>query len=170
MVRPAVLADADQLGRVHVAAWQSTYRGMMPDGFLDGLDPAQRADGWRQHLGSDSPVTSLVAELDGEVVGFANYGPPNDTDLGPDVGELWAINVAPTAWGRGLGRALMDAVLDALHDAGYEHAVLWVADRNERARRFYEIGGWRADGATKVDTFGGTEVREVRYRRPLTPR
>ena len=54
--------------------------------------------------------------------------------------------------------------------AGYEHAVLWVAERNARARRFYEIGGWQPDGATKVDTFGGAEVHEVRYRRPLTPR
>lgn len=165
LVRPVTIADADALGVAHVEAWRAAYRGAMPDEFLDGLDPAARADRWRDILVSGSDAATWVTELDGDVVGFASAGPCRDEDA--DVGEVWAINLAPVAWGRGLGRALMDAALDALRAAGHREAVLWVVDRNERARRFYEIGGWTVDGGTKVDAFGGAEVTEVRYRRPL---
>jgi hypothetical protein len=41
---------------------------------------------------------------------------------------------------------------------------LWVLDTNERARRFYEARGWRADGTSKSDASRGSPVVEVRYR------
>jgi hypothetical protein len=52
---------------------------------------------------------------------------------------------------------------------GFEEAVLWVLDDNPRARRFYELAGWRLNGAVKEDTFLDTPVREVRYRIALAP-
>jgi hypothetical protein len=41
-----------------------------------------------------------------------------------------------------------------------------VLDGNERAIRFYEAAGWRADGR-KVDTFQGAEVVELAYSKAL---
>jgi hypothetical protein len=38
-------------------------------------------------------------------------------------------------------------------------------DSNNRARRFYEAGGWAADGAAKLDDRPGFMLHEVRYRR-----
>jgi RimJ/RimL family protein N-acetyltransferase len=43
--------------------------------------------------------------------------------------------------------------------------VLWVLEANERARRFYERGGWKADGETRVEAISGQPVPQVRYRR-----
>jgi RimJ/RimL family protein N-acetyltransferase len=42
-------------------------------------------------------------------------------------------------------------------------AYLWVFEDNERARRFYERQGWRADTVTKQDRVGGTQIVERRY-------
>ena len=30
-IRPALIADCDAIGAVHVAAWRETYRGLLPD-------------------------------------------------------------------------------------------------------------------------------------------
>jgi hypothetical protein len=38
---------------------------------------------------------------------------------------------------------------------------------NRRARRFYEIAGWVADGADRTTEVHGVLVPEVRYRRRL---
>jgi ribosomal protein S18 acetylase RimI-like enzyme len=105
--------------------------------------------------------------LDGErVVGFVTFGPQEP--LGdPAVGELYAIYVDPGHWDSGYGRALFTAAERGLRDVGYAEAVLWVLATNARARRFYEIAGWAADGGTKVDHRGDLELREVRYRRAL---
>jgi hypothetical protein len=51
--------------------------------------------------------------------------------------------------------------------AKFEQATLWVLDSNIRARRFYEAGGWVADGARKVDESHGFPIAEVRYQRAL---
>ena len=49
-VRSATVADADEIAAIHVLSWQVAYRGLMPQEYLDGLDPAQRAERWRRHL------------------------------------------------------------------------------------------------------------------------
>jgi GNAT superfamily N-acetyltransferase len=100
----------------------------------------------------------------GDTVGFVSVGRGSDPDAGEDTGELFAIYVRRPEWGRGTGRALMDAALAALREHGFRDATLWVLEDNPRTRRFYELAGWHADGATKSDSFFGINVTEIRYR------
>jgi GNAT superfamily N-acetyltransferase len=160
----AEVGDADAIGRVHVSAWQAAYRGQMPDDLLDGMDPIARAATWRERLETGEADPLVVEDDDGEVVGVAHAGPDREH---PERGELWMINLAPEAWGTGLGRALLEAATAKLRDLGYADAVLWVLDGNTRARRFYEAAGWYADGTAKREDMGGMTITEVRYRREL---
>jgi hypothetical protein len=54
--------------------------------------------------------------------------------------------------------------VNVLRDAGFGAAILWVLDGNDRAQRFYEIGGWQLDGAAKDIVIAETTLAEVRYR------
>jgi ribosomal protein S18 acetylase RimI-like enzyme len=165
-VRPATVADAPAMGRLHVRAWQAAYRGHMPDGYLDGLRAEDRAAGWERVLGRGREWgVVLVAEQAGQVTGFANLGPAEDP---PGAGELYAINVDPDAWGTGAGRALLGAAQAELDRMGFAESVLWVLPANARARRFYEIAGWAADGSDRTMEVLGVVVPEVRYRRRST--
>lgn len=167
IVRAASVDDAEALAAVHVRTWQVAYRGKVPQDYLDRLDPSQRVQGWRQWLQRDqAPAGILLLEhsVDG-VVGFINVSPSRDSDTDPEsVGEAKSVYLLPEYWGRGAGRMLMEAGLRRLKEAGYEEVVLWVLDSNRRARRFYEAGGWRADGSTKTDESRGFPLVEVRYR------
>ncbi|WP_222850003.1 GNAT family N-acetyltransferase [Trebonia kvetii] len=171
MVRPARVEDAGQIALVHVRSWQGAYRGLIPQAFLDGLDVAQRTRTWERALAeTDNPRAGvLVADDGGSVVGFVGYFPSRDPDADPDlIGEIGAIYVLPGAWGGGSGRRLMEAALGRLAGAGFTQVTLWVLDSNDRARRFYEAGGWSADGAAKQDDSRGFPLSEVRYRRSLS--
>jgi GNAT superfamily N-acetyltransferase len=106
---------------------------------------------------------TFVAELDGEVVGFASVGACRDED---DAGELYAIYLHPTCWDKGIGRALLERAEESMRAFGFERAMLWVMEGNERGERFYRAAGWKQDGR-KVDTFQGAEVSELRYRKAL---
>jgi RimJ/RimL family protein N-acetyltransferase len=68
----------------------------------------------------------------------------------------------------GAGRALLQAAQAELARLGLEETVLWVLPANARARRFYEIAGWVADGASRTTEVLGVVVPEVRYRRRST--
>lgn len=109
-VRPAVVADAAEVGRVHAAAWQAGYRGIMPDEFLDRLaDPTDR---WTRILTAEAeqppmpqrPLegsrTLLVEDTTGGVLGICSIGGARVED-DPELGELWMLNLDPEAWGTG---------------------------------------------------------------------
>ncbi|MEU4626634.1 GNAT family N-acetyltransferase [Actinoplanes sp. NPDC023801] len=167
IVRPALVNDAEALAAVHVRTWRVAYRGKMRQDYLDQLDPSPRVQGWRQWIQQD-PATAGILLLehaaDG-VVGFITVSPSRDSDTDPEaVGEVKAVYLLPEYWGRGAGRLLMEAGLHRLKAAGFEEVVLWVLESNWRARRFYEAGGWRADGSTKTDESRGFPLAEVRYR------
>jgi ribosomal protein S18 acetylase RimI-like enzyme len=165
-VRRATLADAPAMGRVVVRAWQAAYRGHMPDDYLDGLRAEDRAAYWEGVLGrEDLRGTILVVERDGEVIGFAAVGPSPDPE---GAGELYAINLDPGHWGTGAGRALLGEAQAELARLGFGETVLWVLTGNARARRFYEIAGWVADGSERTGEVFGIKVPEVRYRRRST--
>lgn len=164
-VRRGCEADAPGLAALHVRAWQWAYRGLLPDPYLDGLiqQVAQRESMWRHILGrGDAGHPVWVALLGGRLAGFCSTAPAQG-DL-PDTAELKTIYLEPDAVGSGVGAALIGRALTDLRARGARRAVLWVLDANVRARRFYERGGWRADGATRVEAFQGAPVLEVRYR------
>jgi ribosomal protein S18 acetylase RimI-like enzyme len=164
-VRHARVQDAPAIGRVHVHAWQAAYRGQMPDDYLDGLRPEERAASWARGLRREPDRDAmLVAEDNGHLVGFALVGPAQDP---VGAGQLYAINVDPDHWGKGAGRALLAAAQAELVRLGYTEAVLWVLPGNARARRFYELAGWADDAAQRTGEAWGVEFTEMRYRRRL---
>jgi GNAT superfamily N-acetyltransferase len=167
-IRRALADDALGVATVHVRSWQAAYRGLLPDTYLDQLDVERLRAGWERNIAeTDWPRngTLVATEANGNVVGFANIGPARDGDGDPAVtGELVAIYLLPEAWGSGVGRRLMLAAVNVLREAGFAEAILWVLDGNERAQRFYEIGGWQLDGVTKDAVIADLPLPEVRYR------
>lgn len=163
-VRTAVAADAEAVARVHVRAWQSAYRGLIAQDYLDSLTPearARRYDFGRPGIGV--PVT-LVAVQHDAICGLVTIGLCREEDL-PNFGELMAIYVDPDCLGTGIGRLLIGAGRDRLRGLGVEGAALWVLRDNVRARRFYARDGWQPDGASRTESYGDRPVAEVRYRR-----
>lgn len=81
-------------------------------------------------------VHALVAEVDGEVVGYVAGS------LVVDVAELQRLVVAEPARRRGVARALLDALLALARDTGAERMLLEVRADNEGARAFYAAAGF----------------------------
>jgi GNAT superfamily N-acetyltransferase len=166
MVRDARPEDAFAIAQVHTRSWQVGYAHAFPAEALAAISVERRRDYMANYLQSlPSRAAVLVAELDGEVRGFASVGVAREGD--DTLGELYAIYVDPERWGSGLGRALIAAAEERLRAAGFTETMLWVLEDNPRARRFYEAVGWTHDGGTKRDTHLDTEVTEVRYRKTL---
>jgi ribosomal protein S18 acetylase RimI-like enzyme len=167
-IRRATLDDADAIAEAHLAAWQTAYRGQLPDEVLDSLTIDAYRTRWRGNLSTPSLFTTRVVETGGRVRGFASTGPARDADLDPArVGELLALYLHPDAWRQGLGQALLEASIAALRDAGFRTVTLWVLETNVRARRFYERAGFAPDGSRQSRPLMGVRLEEVRYRREV---
>jgi GNAT superfamily N-acetyltransferase len=161
------------MARTHARSWRATYAGLLPAAVIDDVVQSRpaRAVRWRTWLAESQPRRgSFVGELDGRVVGYVFWGPSESPDTTPETAEVYAIYLDPDAIGRGNGRALLDSAVRDMVACGFAAAVLWVLETNERARRFYEVAGWRPDGATKAENRPGGTLQEVRYGRTLDPR
>lgn len=120
-VRRAALADADAVAAVFTRSFRTLD-------FLPRLHTAEEDRGFiRDVVLAEREV--WVADDGGRVAGFAA--------LARDV--LTHLYVDPDAQGRGVGSALLERVKGE-RPAGFE---LWVFQRNDRARRFYERHGCR---------------------------
>jgi ribosomal protein S18 acetylase RimI-like enzyme len=131
VIRRATPADADEVGRVFVAARdEMLYLPRIPG------EDRPKLGGW--FVARDA---IWVEERDGRVVGF----------VGLNDGEVTHLYVAPRAQNGGIGTALLDHV--KAQSAG--ELRLWVFQRNESARRFYERHGFRlvelTDGAANME-------------------
>jgi ribosomal protein S18 acetylase RimI-like enzyme len=166
-LRRATPPDAPAIAAVHVTAWQTAYRGLVPDDVLERLDAERRAADWAVILEDDSQH-HLLLEDQGHISGFVTCGPARDADLDPRrTGEIYAIYVAPADWRRGFGRRLCAAAIDMLQSAGSREIALWVFERHAPARRFYEALGFRPDGASRIET-RGVPLKIIRYRRAVS--
>ena len=182
VVRKGVEADAEGLAEVLCRALQAAYLGTTePDDApasrqrLAVLSPAELLDGARNVLaGSDPSDWTIVAELDGVVVGFQRLR-THPVGSAPDEGEIASLYVDPTAWSAGSGGRLLEEGLRQLAARGCGWAWLWVAAENERAQRFYAKHGFAPDGAENtalLDPWGvdlGFDLDLVRLARGLTP-
>ena len=162
-IRPAIPEDAASIARVHVDSWRSTYAGIVPTEYLDGLSYRNRESRWKDLLTADRPETShFVAETeDGDVVGFANAGPEREGDR-IYRGELYAIYILEEYQRIGLGRRLFSSVTRRLLADGFNSMLLWVLEDNRPAIRFYESLEGEQVGRQTI-TIGGVDLIEVSY-------
>ncbi len=163
IVRPAAATDAEAIAGVHIRSWQSAYRGMLPDEYLDGLDPVARGRWWRNQLDHPDRGTTWVATIEDAVVGFLSLGPSRDEDADPRTLEIFSVYLEPSLFGSGVARDLMRTALAEL--PARASVTLWTASENERSRHFYRRHGFSPDGTERIEEIGGTELPEVRYRR-----
>ena len=64
--------DAPAIARVRVDSWRSTYRGMIPDAYLDGMKVEASTALWDRVLTAGPNATCVfVAEHGADIVGFS---------------------------------------------------------------------------------------------------
>ncbi len=134
-VRDATELDAAAIGEVARASWHATYGEIYLPEFID--------DFWARNYSTEALERSiararedagrhfLVAERDGEVVGYLHFGPGQH---GP---ELYRLYARPDQFGTGIGDALITELETRLSGV-VDRYILYVHARNDRGRRFYE--------------------------------
>lgn len=167
MIRLATLADARAIAEIHVLSWQKAYQGIIPDSFLRSLSIERREQFWCQAIEDNTPEV-WVAEYASEIVGWVAFGASQDEDADETTGEIEAIYVLPSYWGKGTGRELWLVARRRLIERGFTSATLWVLVENSRAITFYHAAGFEPNpSATKEITIAGKQLGEIRYETAL---
>lgn len=128
--------DVSAIGQVAERSWESDYpdilhRENVEDIVNDWYDEQQI----REELQNDDTLI-VVAEDDGEVVGFAHGVWARRT------GHILRVYVDPDNRGEGLGSELLAAVRDSLIKRGSDRIQAMVLAENEAGNQFYRDAGF----------------------------
>ncbi|HLK12358.1 MAG TPA: GNAT family N-acetyltransferase [Candidatus Binatia bacterium] len=143
-IRPARPADEASLGR-HGGALMRQHHAFDPRRFILSEHPES---GYGRFLVSkldDPDAVVLVAERDGEVIGYAYAGlePMSWKELRAACGFVHDVYVDPRARRGGAGEQLMRAAIGWLEAKGVPRVMLWSAAGNVAAQRLFERLGFR---------------------------
>jgi ribosomal protein S18 acetylase RimI-like enzyme len=146
---------------VHQDSWRTTYSGILPRAVIDQLAGRKSEALWRSRLEKPAPMaTAWIAELGGEIVGFASCGEARHRMEGLEA-EIYALYVVQPAQRQGAGRELVRACARHFVRHGRFGFYLWVLKAN-RARLFYEAMGG-AEMGEKSERLGLHSFSEVAY-------
>lgn len=139
VIRSGVETDAAGLAELAARTFQETFAAdTRPEDLAlhigRAFGPAQQ-----QRELADAAITTLLAEIDGQLAGYAQLrvGTAPDCVSGDSPVELWTLYVARSWHGRGVAQALMQRVeVEAVRHGGRP---LWLGvwERNARAKAFY---------------------------------
>ncbi|RDE09819.1 GNAT family N-acetyltransferase [Pelagibacterium lacus] len=160
-LRRASIAEADKLGRLGFAAWDSSMRHIIDPETDAGIAAERAALELSFQLFCITATDAItVAEQDGVLVGWGAREPMSDY-----ISDLW---VAPEHQRKGIGRALLSVVEQDIFRAGHDVSVLETHAENGGAIRFYAREGygivWRG---TKFSRMLGQRVEKVRMEKQL---
>ena len=143
VIRNATINDAEKVAKIKIEGWQTSYRGIIDDKFLDDMDINIEVEKRKRNIKDEALI--VVAELNNEVVGFCLYRSFNSTpETHPKNAdcELTALYVKSSLKGNGIGKKLMQYVMDNLNKQGKKQMILGCFKENYPSRAFYEkMGG-----------------------------
>ncbi|MBL0420309.1 GNAT family N-acetyltransferase [Ramlibacter sp. AW1] len=118
-------------------SWRQLWRGYF--GFIGKAMPEETARRtWARILDPDSAIMCIVAEVDGQVYGFANCVVHENTWQTQPACYLEDLYVMPSARGHGIGTALVEWLRNAMRAEGWER-LYWMAPADNAAvRRLYD--------------------------------
>jgi len=163
-IRPAFDADAEDVRRVARRAWHDAYDELDPeviestidDWYADPLGAALH--GWAGGVPAndldDIEATLLVAEQDGDIVGFTQ-GITLQT-----VGTILRLYVDPDYHRERVGTALYERLREIFEAHGVERIRALDLDSNEKSRRFFLNHGFERSN-TRTVTIGGEPYDEA---------
>ena len=154
-IRRGMTADARLLADLAASTFRETFADEnRPEDMALHVSRAYGVSQQEAEL-ADPAMTTLLAEVDGQLAGYAQLRANAAPDCVKGVAplELWRFYVAAPWHGRGIAHALMESVETEARAREAQTLWLGVWERNERAKSFYRKCGF-ADVGSQVFVLG----------------
>lgn len=159
VIRPAGRSDASRLAEILIFTKRSAYRPIFQDDPVS-FNEMQVLDLALAFRDQERKRENVYVYDDGIVRGMMRCS-ADTGESGGSCMQLEELYVDPFFQGMGIGNALLRECLKMAAHIGADKVCLWVLEKNERARHFYESHGFCADGVRRTEP--GTPEILLRY-------
>ena len=131
--------DALALAAIQIRSFHKTYRGILPDAYLDGLNAEDVAQDFGVKI-NDAEKHILITRNDDNIAGYALLSTQRMAEL-PFAAELIELYIDPAYTGKGIGKKLFQDALALCTQQGWTSLNVWALTANKDACGFYESMG-----------------------------
>jgi GNAT superfamily N-acetyltransferase len=159
-IREAKPTDFAKVAEMHYPVWRQSWTGMLADYMLDMLATPTR---WATETYPENlrpPGWAMwIAESGGQILGMSIFGPDSAS---PEHLQIDALYTVEDSQRRGIGSRLLNR---AVRSNPSGDVILWCAEKNRKARQFYEKKDFQLDGRSYIwRPLPGVTVPHVGYR------
>lgn len=165
IIREAQLKDAAAIAQVHVDAWQTTYRGILPSNYLRKLSYQRREQHWKKmlSLSTDADINYFIYVAENpaqEIIGFVDGGLDRSIKSIYQ-GEIYALYILEAYQRQGIGSSLVELMAAKLSQSGLNSLLIWVLADNSAVKFYQSLGGKPV--AQRQIKVGRSKFAEIAY-------
>lgn len=141
IIRNVEKEDIPSIVDIQIEGWKTAYKDIIDENFLNSMNKNEKIE---KRMKDYKENGFIVAELNGEIVGFCRYIDRNKytQDL-PEIDcELMALYVKSDLKYNGIGTKLFQFVINEFRRKNKTKMILWCLKDNEPSKKFYtKMGG-----------------------------
>ena len=161
-IRKAKIGDEKILGFIQTESWKTAFADIISaDDLIKYTDVNKAQEMYLNILKSNYSEISIL-EIDAKPHCIAAWSKARNP-LFSDCAEIICIHSLSENRGKGYGSMMMNHIIDEIKNSGYNSVLLWVFEKNTRARTFYEKHGFELTDNTQISY----DAVEVMYRKNL---
>ena len=161
-IRKAKLGDEKILAHIQTESWKSAFTDIISAEDMERYTDIAKAEAMYENVLKSDHAEVSILKIDGKPHCIAAWSKARNSQLS-DCAELICIHSLSKNQGKGYGSIMMNHIIDEIKNSGYNSVLLWVFEKNARARSFYEKHGFELTDKTQISY----DAVEVMYRKEL---
>lgn len=160
MIRQANLSDAKNIATLIVSGWQTAYKGLINQNFLNSMSISKMAEGWSKNITSQNKDNHIfVYENNNKILGVIRFGNPDDENSSYNA-EIHVLYVEPSLKRQGIGTKLFNFAKDYFIKNNTINMIIWCLKNNIHSINFYKKMGGKIVG-TRKSVVNNIKLEEV---------
>ena len=155
-IRKAKLRDEKILAYIQTESWKSAFADIISDENMERCTDIAKAEAVYENVLKSGYAEMSILELDCKPHCIATWSKARNPKFS-DCAELICIHSLSENRGKGYGSMMMNHITNEIKNSGYNSVLLWVFEKNTRARTFYEKHGFELTDNTQI-SYDAVEV------------
>lgn len=161
MIRQATISDSQNISKLIISGWQTAYKGLIDDVFLDSMSVDVISKNWEKNILSQNNDNHIyVYEEKNKIIGVIRFGKPDDKKDYNHNSEIHVLYVEPTLKRQGIGTELFNFAKTYFMNNNLTNMIIWCLNENTPSIKFYEAMGGKVISKRK-SIVNNIELEEV---------
>lgn len=160
MIRKARIEDSKNVANLVKRGWQTAYKGLIDQEFLDSMNENEMTKKWTSNIFSQNKDDNIyVYEENNKILGIIRFGKANDEEKINDA-EIYVLYVEPKLKRNGIGSKLFNYAENYFIENNFKKLIIWCLKGNEPSIKFYKKMGGKIFAERKANV-NNIELEEV---------